>query len=92
MTSIREKIINDFLGQGEFIEIPCSSKYTNNQPIYVYKDSGLVRAKITKSSKEISEIWSNEIFGDKITETTYTAKNFAIVARQNYVTEFAKKI
>jgi len=91
MNSIREKIINDFLGHGEFIEIPCSSKYINNQPIYVYKDSGLVRAKITKTSKEISEILSNEIFGDKITETTYTAKNPAVVARQNYVTEFAKQ-
>ncbi len=85
---MKEKIIEDFNGKGDMVEIPCSRKYTKNQPIHVCISTGLVRVKNLRSSKEIAEEWSNEIYGAQFNDKTYTARIPAVKARQTYVADY----
>lgn len=89
MKLIKEKIIDDFNGVGEMIEIPSSKLYTNNQYLYVCKNSGLVRAKHLRSAKEIAKAWSDEVYSNKFDDRTYTARIPAVKARHTYVADFA---
>jgi len=89
MKSTKEKIINDFKGTGEMVEISSSRHYMNNQSLFICKDSGLVRAKYLRSADQIAAAWSNEVYNDKFGKTTYTARVPAVKARQTYVADFA---
>ena len=85
---MKEKILDDFKGLGEMIEIPTSKFYKKNNPLYVCKYSGLIRAKNIRSSKEIATAWSDEVYGSKFDEKNYTALIPAVKARQTYVADF----
>lgn len=89
MKSIKEKIVDDFNGHGEMIEIPCSKYYTNKQSLYICKNTGLVRAKVLRTAKEIADAWSNEVYSSKFDNKTYTARIPAVKARHTYVADFA---
>jgi hypothetical protein len=84
-----DAIIADFFGEGEMIEIPCSRKYSNGEAVYVCTETGLVRAKGVRSSKEIARIWSEEVFGGEFDAQRYTSRIPAVLARQTYVAAFA---
>jgi len=84
-----EAVLADFLGEGKMIEIPCSRKYCSGEAVYVCTETGLVRAKEVRSSKEIARIWSEEVFGGKFDERRYTSRIPAVLARQTYVAAFA---
>ncbi len=86
---MKDLIINDFKGLDEMIEIPCSRKYTNQEPVHVCKNTGLVRVKELRSSSEIAKAWSEEVFSNDFGEDTYTARIPAVKARQVYVADFA---
>ena len=86
---MKHKIIADFKGQGEMIEIPCSPKYCNGQKVYVCKNTGLVRAKELRNADEIANAWSNDVYADDFGVFTYTARVPAVKARQTYVADFA---
>ena len=68
---MKQKIIDDFKGLGEMLEIPCSPTYTNGQSVHVCKETGLVRVKELRSSEEIAKAWSNEVYSDDFGENTY---------------------
>jgi len=86
---MKQKIINDYLGLGEMVEIPSSPKYTNGQMIHVCKETGLVRVKELRSAEEIANDWSNKVYSDDFGKQTYTARVPAVKARQTYVADFA---
>ena len=52
---MKQKIIDDFKGLGEMLEIPCSPTYNNGQSVHVCKETGLVRVKELRSSEEIAK-------------------------------------
>ena len=85
----KEKLLDDFNGKGEMIEIPCSRLYTNAEPVYVCRNSGLVRAKKLRSADEIANAWSEEVYSSNFGNQTYTARIPAVKARQTYVADFA---
>jgi len=87
-TASKEEVLADFQGDGEMIEIPCSRKYSADQPVFVCATSGLVRARDVRSSEEIAKIWSEQIFGNRFDSARYTARIPAVVARQTYVAAF----
>ena len=86
---MKQKIINDFKGLGEMVEIPCSRKYSNGQSVHVCKETGLVRAKELRSAQEIANSWSVDVYSDNFDTDTYTARVPAVKARQTYVADFA---
>jgi len=85
---MKQKIIDDFIGIGEMVEIPCSKNYTDGQSIHVCKDTGLVRVKDLRSADEIANSWSLDIYGDDLSKETYTARVPAVKARQTYVADY----
>ena len=85
---MKELIINDFKGFGEMIEIPTTKLYKKDNPLCVCKNTGLVRAKNIRSSKEIATAWSDEVYGSTFDEKNYTALIPAVKARQTYVADF----
>jgi len=85
---MKEIIINDYMGLGDMVEIPCSKEYYNDQAIHVCKNTGLVRAKNLRSSTEIANDWSEKVFSNKFGRDTYTARVPAVKARQTYVADF----
>ena len=68
---MKQKIIDDFKGLGEMVGIPCSPKYTNGQLVHVCKETGLVRAKELRSSKEIAKACSVDVYSIDFGENTY---------------------
>lgn len=84
----KNKIIDDFRGLGDMIEISCSKFYTGGQSLYICKNSGLVRAKNLRTSEQIANAWSNEVYDTNFGNKTYTARVPAVKARQTYVTDF----
>jgi len=86
---MKQKIIDDFRGLGEMVEIPCSPKYSSGQLVHVCKETGLVRAKELRSAEAIAKAWSNEVYSDDFGKDTYTARVPAVKARQTYVADFA---
>ena len=89
MTKIKDKLIDDFKGVGEMIEISSSKLYTGGQSLYVCKNSGLVRAKYLRTAEQIAKAWSDEVYGSNFDGETYTARVPAVKARQTYVADFA---
>ena len=59
---MKQKIIDDFKGFGEMVEIPCSPKYTNGQLVHVCKETGLVRVKELRSAQAIAKAWSHTVW------------------------------
>jgi len=89
MKASKEQIIKDFTGLGEMLEIPFTKIYTNDEPLHVCRDTGLVRVKNLRSSMEIAKAWSEEVYKPKFTGNTYTARIPAVRARHIYVADFA---
>jgi 2-polyprenyl-3-methyl-5-hydroxy-6-metoxy-1,4-benzoquinol methylase len=85
---IKQKIIDDFKGLGEMVEIPCSPIYST-VGVHVCKETGLVRVKKLRSAEAIAKAWSNEVYSDDFGKDTYTARVPAVKARQTYVADFA---
>ena len=66
------------------IEVPYVRLYTNNRPVYICGNCGFVYVRERRSSQDIGEVWSKELYGD-----IYSAlKNPAAIARQIFVAEF----
>ena len=84
----KAKVVDDFNGIGEMVEIPCSKFYTGGQPIHVCKQTGLVRTKDLRSAEEIANAWSKEVYSTEFGNQTYTARIPAVKARQTYVADF----
>lgn len=79
----------DVCGSDSPIEIEVLRKYTDNQPIHVCKNCGFIYVVNRRTSKEIANVWSNEIFSDekKFGFKEYSTKIPALVARQVFVAE-----
>jgi 2-polyprenyl-3-methyl-5-hydroxy-6-metoxy-1,4-benzoquinol methylase len=73
----------DLCGSDNAAEIECANVYTNNQPLHVCKDCGLVYIKARRSANRIAEVWSEDLYGP-----TYTARIPAVKARQTYVADY----
>ncbi|MDD5120706.1 MAG: methyltransferase domain-containing protein [Candidatus Omnitrophica bacterium] len=76
----------DICGSSDAVEVPFARFYTGNQPIHICKECGFVYVRDRRSSLEIANSWSNEIFGKG-----YTAHIPAVKARQVYVADFIDK-
>jgi len=72
----------DLCGSLDTAEVPHARDYTNNQAIHICKQCGFVYVKLRRSSEEIADTWSNELFGDN-----YTSRIPAVKARQIYVAD-----
>ena len=88
MMDIKNKIINDFKGIGEMVEIPCSKIYTGGNPVHVCVETGLVRVKNLRSTVETAKAWSEDVFSSNFTKNTYTARIPAVKARHHYLADF----
>lgn len=78
----------DLCESRDSIEVPHARHYTNNQQVHICKKCGFVYVKSRRSSHEIANSWSDEIFGNKNADDKYSARIPAIKARQLYVAEF----
>lgn len=83
----KKKIIDDFYGKNTHYIVPNSKKYNSGEAVNIAKYSGLVSVVKRRSSQQIAEDWSKNIFGDKFSETNYTSKIPAVIARHTYVLE-----
>lgn len=81
--TIKEKIIRDFLGKGDYINVPYSKLLTKDKAVNIMKYSGLVTVVKRRSSKKIAKAWSKN-FGKN---NNYDSKIPAVVARHVYTTE-----
>jgi ubiquinone/menaquinone biosynthesis C-methylase UbiE len=79
------------MGKGRYIVVPYSKKLTNGE-INISKYSGLVSVIKRRSSSAIANEWSKKIFGKKFSNSNYTSKIPAVIARHTYVYESMKKI
>lgn len=73
----------DLCGSGGAIEVPHARHYTDDQPVHICRECGFVYVKRRRTSQEIADTWSDELYGDG-----YTARIPAVKARQTYVAEF----
>jgi hypothetical protein len=69
-------------GSAESEIIPALLEYQSTPPFHICKNCGLVYVRDRRTSKEIADSWSNEIFG-----SGYTALIPAVRARQVYVAD-----
>ena len=83
----KKKIIDDFYGKNTHYIVPNSKKYNSGKAVNIAKYSGLVSVVKRRSSQQIAEDWSKNIFGNKFSETNYTSKIPAVIARHTYVLE-----
>jgi 2-polyprenyl-3-methyl-5-hydroxy-6-metoxy-1,4-benzoquinol methylase len=86
---MKQIIIDDFIGLGQMVEIPCSKNYTDGQAVHVCKETGLVRVKDLRSANEIANSWTEDVYSDDFGKGTYTARVPAVKARQTYVADYA---
>lgn len=63
--------------------VPAFQKFQAEPPFHICKNCGLVFVRNRRTSREIADSWSNEIFGDG-----YTARWPAVKARQTYVADY----
>ena len=75
--------ICDCCKSDNFQEIVCLRKYTNNQPIHICKNCGLVSVIKRRKPEVIAKDWSDRLFSPG----NYTARIPAVLARQNFVAE-----
>ena len=85
--SIVKNIIEDFKGTSKNIVVPYSKKLTGGYEVNIAKFSGLVSVNKRRSSKEIADEWSKKIFGKKFSNSKYTSRIPAVIARHVYVLE-----
>ncbi len=83
----RKKIIDDFNGKNIHIILPYSKKFNSGKEVNIAKYSGLVSVVKRRSSLKIADDWSKKIYGNKFSETKYTSKIPAVIARHTYVLE-----
>tara|TARA_X000001036_G_C20606598_1_gene777230 strand:+ start:62 stop:958 length:897 start_codon:yes stop_codon:yes gene_type:complete len=69
------------------VEIKCLRTYTNNQKIYVCKNCGFVYVRERRTSSEVAEVWSEEIFKNQSSKNYYSARIPAVKARQTFVAD-----
>ena len=72
----------DLCGSNDAREVPHCREYTDDQPIHICNNCGFVYVRNRRSSNEIAETWSSELYG-----AGYTARIPAVKARQIYVAE-----
>jgi 2-polyprenyl-3-methyl-5-hydroxy-6-metoxy-1,4-benzoquinol methylase len=72
----------DVCGGTDAVEIECSRRYTNNEPIHVCKNCGFVYVVRRRSARAIADSWSRDIY-----QVGYTARIPAVKARQTYVAD-----
>src|SRR3990167_2103037 len=78
----------DLCASRDAVEVPHCREYTNNQPVHICKNCGFVYVKYRRSAYDIARDWSNVVYGNQFTRTTYTARIPAVKARQVYVADF----
>lgn len=83
----KKKIIDDFNGKNIHIIVPYSKKFNSGKEVNIAKYSGLVSVVKRRSSLKIANDWSKKIYGSKFSETKYTSKIPAVIARHTYVLE-----
>jgi len=83
----KKKIIDDFNGKNIHIIVPYSKKFNSGKEVNIAKYSGLVSVVKRRSSLKIADDWSKKIYGNKFSETKYTSKIPAVIARHTYVLE-----
>lgn len=83
----KKKLIGDFQGIGKHYVVPYSRKFTSGKEVNIAKYSGLVSVIKRRSSSEIANDWSKNVFGNSFSATKYTAKIPAVIARHTYVLE-----
>jgi len=83
----KKKLIGDFQGTGKHYVVPYSRKFTSGKEVNIAKYSGLVSVIKRRSSSEIANDWSKNVFGNSFSATKYTAKIPAVIARHTYVLE-----
>ena len=86
-----KKIIKDFQGEGEYINVPNIKKYSKSE-VNICKFSGLVTVVKRRSDKKIADDWSKKIFSNKFSKIKYSASIPAVVARQTYVLETLRNL
>ena len=67
-----KKLVKEYLGFGNYIEVPFSKNPTGGKAINISKYSGLVSIK-RRSSKTIAENWSKKIYGKSLSGDKYTS-------------------
>lgn len=82
-----KKLVKEYLGLGNYIEVPFSKKLTGGKAINISKYSGLVSVIKRRSSKTIAETWSKKIYGKNLSGGKYTSQAPAMISRQTYVLE-----
>ncbi len=73
----------DLCGCADAVEVPHAREYTNNQPIHICTSCGFVYVRRRRSSQDIADTWSQELYGEH-----YQPRLPAIKARQTYVAEW----
>lgn len=70
-------------------EIPCAKSYTNEQPLHVCRNCGLVYVVKRRTAKEIADDWSSRLFKEEgLFDTgSYSARIPAIKARQVFIAD-----
>ena len=76
----------DLCGSNDAAEIGIARDYTNDQPLHVCKDCGLVYVRHRRSEKEIARDWDSRP-GDEL----YSASLAATEARHSFVARFAQR-
>jgi len=82
-----KKLVNEYLGFGDYIDVPFSKKLTGGKAINISKYSGLVSVIKRRSSKTIAENWSKKIYGKSLSGDEYTSHAPVMISRQTYVLE-----
>jgi SAM-dependent methyltransferase len=82
-----KKLVKEYLGFGNYIEVPFSKKLTGGKAINISKYSGLVSVIKRRSSKTIAENWSKKIYGKSLSGDKYTSHAPVMISRQTYVLE-----
>lgn len=84
-----DELRKDYEGHGASELIEALNEHSGGQPIHVARATGLVFAIERRSAKEIADSWSNEVYSDKMSEVTYTARNPVMKSRHVFVADFA---
>jgi hypothetical protein len=81
-----------YLGTGDSVPIDTALAYTGGHPIHVSKTTGLVFVKDRRSEQEIAKSWSDEMFGQTISQTSYSAHNPMMKSRHIYTADYADSV
>lgn len=87
-----EELKKSYLGKGDSEPIDVLTPYLKGAPIHVDKYTGLVYVKERRPPEEIASAWSNEVYGNKISDSSYTATSPIVKTRHVFVAEFVNSI